>query len=60
MNTSDRWHTICQNVCYLTRSENDPVVVLLSMVFVFLQLLPSQTHRHRAQILIYPQVIPVL
>lgn len=44
---------------YLTRSEDDSVVVLLAMLLVFFQLLPPQTHCHWAQVLIYPQVVPV-
>lgn len=44
---------------YLTRSEDDPVVVLLAMFLVFIQLLPPQTHSHWAQVLIYTQVVPV-
>lgn len=45
---------------YLARSEDDPVIILLAMFLVFLQLLPPQTHRHWAQVLIHPQIVPVL
>lgn len=44
---------------YLTHSEDDPVVVLLAVVLVFVQLLPPQTHCDRAQVLIHAQVVPV-
>lgn len=44
---------------YLTGPEDDPVVKLLTMIFVFVQLLPPQTHCNRAQVLIHTQVVPV-
>lgn len=44
---------------YLTGPEDDPVVVLLTTLFVFVQLLPPQTHCNRAQVLVHTQVIPV-
>jgi len=44
---------------YLTGSEDDPVVILLAMLLVFIQFLPPQTHCYWAQVLIDPQIVPV-
>ena len=48
------------SAAYLAGPEDDAVVVLLAVVLVLLQLLPPQAHRHGAQTLVHPQVVPVL
>lgn len=46
-------------ITHLTRSEDDPVVVLLAVLLVFIQLLSPQAHRHWAEVFIHAKVVPV-
>lgn len=43
----------------LTSSEDEAVVILLAMLLVLFQFLPSQAHCHRSKSFIYPKVVPV-
>lgn len=42
---------------YLTSPEDDPVLVLRSVVLMILQLLPLDAYRHGAQLFIHAEVI---
>lgn len=44
----------------LAGSEDEAVVILLAVILVLLQLLPSQAHRYWTQGLVYPKVVPVV
>lgn len=45
---------------YLTSPEDDPVLVLRSMVLMILQLLPLDAHSHGPQLFIHAKVIGML
>lgn len=45
---------------YLSSPEDDPVLVLRSVVLVILQLLPLDAHRHGPQLFIHAEVIDML
>lgn len=45
---------------YLSSPEDDPILVLRSVVLVILQLLPLDAHRHGPQLFIHTEVIGML